>query len=232
MDHMMPEMDGVEATRRIRALGGGFEKLPVIALTANAVSGMREMFLANGFSDYLAKPVELPRLNEIVEKWIPENKRVTFGVSAAKDNIRPLSIEIDGVDTAKGIVSVGGKEEVYVEVLEAYCSDVTERMEFLRDFEERIKNSLPDESAISLFVTHVHALKSASAIIGSSEISKSSAALEAAGRGRDMETVKSLLGTFCDALASLVGRIERAVPANRRDEGGSLPDQPLSTQGV
>jgi signal transduction histidine kinase/CheY-like chemotaxis protein len=76
MDHMMPEMDGVEAVKRIRALGGErFERLPIIALTANAMSNMREMFLANGFDDFLAKPMEIPKLNDIMERWIPQEKK-------------------------------------------------------------------------------------------------------------------------------------------------------------
>ncbi len=76
MDHMMPVMDGVEATRRIRALPGERAKtLPIVALTANAVSGTRDMLLANGMSDYLAKPIEISKLNEILERWIPREKR-------------------------------------------------------------------------------------------------------------------------------------------------------------
>jgi signal transduction histidine kinase/CheY-like chemotaxis protein/HPt (histidine-containing phosphotransfer) domain-containing protein len=75
MDHMMPGMDGVEATRIIRDLGGRFRDLPVIALTANVVSGMREMFLANGFSDCLSKPIEMSRLEEVLWNWIGEAKR-------------------------------------------------------------------------------------------------------------------------------------------------------------
>jgi signal transduction histidine kinase/ActR/RegA family two-component response regulator len=76
MDHMMPDMDGVETTRRIRALDGEkFESLPIIALTANSMSEMRDMFLANGFSDFLAKPIEIPKLNEMMERWISPTKK-------------------------------------------------------------------------------------------------------------------------------------------------------------
>ncbi|MDR2663195.1 MAG: response regulator [Treponema sp.] len=78
MDHMMPEMDGVDTTRAIRALekerqeqeGDGEKQIPIIALTANAIVGMKEMFLQNGFSDYLSKPIEIGKFNEIVEKWL------------------------------------------------------------------------------------------------------------------------------------------------------------------
>jgi PAS domain S-box-containing protein len=77
MDHMMPGIDGIEATAQIRALEGEyFSRVPVIALTANAIVGVREMFLSKGFNDYLAKPIEISRLNELMEKWIPRYKRL------------------------------------------------------------------------------------------------------------------------------------------------------------
>jgi signal transduction histidine kinase/CheY-like chemotaxis protein len=81
MDHMMPDMDGIEATARIRALEGEyFSRVPIIALTANAIAGMREMFLDKGFNDYLAKPIEISRLNELIERWIPREKRLKPGM--------------------------------------------------------------------------------------------------------------------------------------------------------
>ena len=77
MDHMMPGMDGVEATVAIRNLDGErFQKLPIVALTANAITGVKEMFLENGFNDYLAKPINPLRLNEILEMWIPMEKKM------------------------------------------------------------------------------------------------------------------------------------------------------------
>ncbi len=77
MDHMMPEMDGMEAVKHIRAMAGEdlyYRDLPIVALTANAVSGMREMFHDNGFSDYLSKPIELLKLHKTLERWIPKDK--------------------------------------------------------------------------------------------------------------------------------------------------------------
>jgi signal transduction histidine kinase/ActR/RegA family two-component response regulator len=77
MDHMMPEMDGIEATRRIRAMGGSRAELPMVALTANAVSGAREMFLSNGFSGFLSKPMDAEALAACLLKWLPEKLIVT-----------------------------------------------------------------------------------------------------------------------------------------------------------
>ncbi|MDR2584455.1 MAG: response regulator [Fibromonadaceae bacterium] len=73
MDHMMPQMDGIEATKLIRE--DGYAELPIIALTANAISGIKEMFLANGFNDFLSKPIDIVKLNAVLAKWIPKEKQ-------------------------------------------------------------------------------------------------------------------------------------------------------------
>jgi PAS domain S-box-containing protein len=72
MDHMMPEMDGVEAAKLIRVSGKKNAGVPIIALTANAVSGAREMFLSNGFNDLLSKPMDPKALAEALLRWLPE----------------------------------------------------------------------------------------------------------------------------------------------------------------
>ena len=77
MDHMMPGVDGLMATGLIRGLEGErFKTLPIVALTANAVSGMREVFLQNGFNDFLAKPIEIAKLTAVLDKWLPRTNLV------------------------------------------------------------------------------------------------------------------------------------------------------------
>ena len=71
MDHMMPEMDGIDTTRAIRELGGKFEKLTIIALTANAVGEVRNLFLEEGLQDFLSKPIDMKALDVIINKWLP-----------------------------------------------------------------------------------------------------------------------------------------------------------------
>ncbi|MCL1992354.1 MAG: ATP-binding protein, partial [Spirochaetes bacterium] len=85
MDHKMPGLDGVETTKRIRALAAGdapadaagayFKDLPIVALTANAVDGAKEMFLENGLNDFLSKPIDTVKLGQILETWLPKEKR-------------------------------------------------------------------------------------------------------------------------------------------------------------
>ena len=74
MDHMMPGMDGVEATLEIRRMGGKYELLPIVALTANAVSGAKEMFLKNKFNGFISKPIDSHELSKVLEIWLPPEK--------------------------------------------------------------------------------------------------------------------------------------------------------------
>ncbi|MDR1732828.1 MAG: response regulator [Synergistaceae bacterium] len=76
MDHMMPEMDGIEVTNRIRACSDWRARVPIIALTANAISGMMEIFLKNGMNDFISKPIELDKLHSILLTWLPQQKIV------------------------------------------------------------------------------------------------------------------------------------------------------------
>lgn len=79
MDHMMPGMDGIQTTNAIRALGGRYADIPIIALTANAVSGMREYYLENQMDDFLSKPMDMNKLSEKLMKWLPQEKIVLKG---------------------------------------------------------------------------------------------------------------------------------------------------------
>jgi CheY-like chemotaxis protein len=100
MDHKMPEMDGVETTQHIRAWEAEKkrDRLPVVALTANAVSGMREMFLQNGFDDFLSKPIDTVMLNAILKKWVPKEKQADSALESGKTKSPHLPvIEIEGV---------------------------------------------------------------------------------------------------------------------------------------
>lgn len=77
MDHMMPDLDGVETTHQIRSLPGDYyKKVPVVALTANAVNGAREMFLRESFQDFVPKPIEIKTLERVLKRWIPREKQL------------------------------------------------------------------------------------------------------------------------------------------------------------
>jgi signal transduction histidine kinase/FixJ family two-component response regulator/HPt (histidine-containing phosphotransfer) domain-containing protein len=205
MDHMMPGMDGMETTAAIRAAPGEyFGTVPIIALTANAVSGMKDMFLENGFNDFLSKPIDVHRLYKLMERWVPREKRVKSGRRVHESDSTPeTGLKIEGLDASHGLASTGGTVEGYVKVLEAYCRDADKRIEIL--------SSVPDESGLAAFITQVHALKSASASVGADEISRFAAKLEEAGKNGDVDFIAARLSMFRENLSGLVGRIRLAL---------------------
>ncbi|MDR2522856.1 MAG: response regulator [Synergistaceae bacterium] len=200
MDHMMPGMDGIEAAKAIRALGGNW--VPIIALTANAIVGMREMFLENGFDDFLAKPIETRKLNELMGKWVPQERRKPLDLGRDSPET-PRAMEIEGLDTKRGTALTGGTEAGYRTVLRQYCRDASARMEFLDlSYAERDPKN---------FITQVHALKSASASIGALDLSEAAASLEKAGKAGDAEYIRTHLDDFRQKLFETVTRVRAAL---------------------
>ncbi|MDR2096224.1 MAG: response regulator [Treponema sp.] len=222
MDHMMPGMDGIEAMTRIRALEGEgeyFKRLPIIALTANALSGMQEMFLSKGFNDYLAKPIEITKLNALIERWVPQEKRRLVSEAEVVPESAPvMGLEIEGLDTEKGLAMTGGTEAAYREVLERYCRDVEERLPALR--------GLPSLEDMPSFVIQVHALKSASASIGAEALSTKAQLLENAGRADDLGVIAEHLPVFRQNISTLATRIRAALHLDEKPE--EEPDKTAS----
>jgi CheY-like chemotaxis protein len=214
MDHMMPGMDGVEAVELIRRWekeqGEASGRIPVsiVALTANAVSGMREMFLTKGFDDFLSKPIDVFKLDGIIAEWIPKEKQVKAGETQgaekepAQESLRQ-GLVIPGVDTGRGIIMCGGTIESYKQVLSTFRKDAEKRIDILR--------KVPDGSELASFVTQVHALKSASASIGADEISRMAAELEEAGKNGDTDFIGENLAAFRENLSGLVDLIKPAL---------------------
>jgi len=236
MDHMMPEMGGIEATAAIRKLetrnklsGNNGKQIPVVALTANAVVGMREMFIENGFNDFLSKPIDVSKLDEILDRWITEKEAVTreqgagngdrcsdydsfsklYPDSSNRDSpvpspnspIPPL-LAIPGVDVQKGVALLRGSLKAYKKILIMFCKDVAVRLSQLQ--------KMPEADTLPAFIIQVHSLKSVSASIGAQEVSSHAAGLEAAGKAADMAFIREHLPGFTVQLAELEKNI-RAV---------------------
>lgn len=109
MDHMMPEMDGVETLHRIRGkVGNYYQKVPVIALTANAIAGMRERFLKDGFADFLEKPVEVSVLERVLRRNLPEEKMIPVGTK--KEEAAPARQVVDVGETKSETQSVEAED--------------------------------------------------------------------------------------------------------------------------
>jgi CheY-like chemotaxis protein len=219
MDHMMPGMDGLEAAALIRTLEGDYyQKLPIIALTANAVSGMREMFLEKGFNDYLTKPIEIAKLDELMAKWIPKEKQIKAGAEINRETFSGESgITIPGVDAKRGIKMTGGTEAGYRKVLVQFRKDAEERLHLLEIFLGASRQGV--EQNLAAFTTQVHALKSASATIGAAGLSARAAELEAEGKAENMTAIREKLPEFVKQLAELVEGINAVLSANNSAAG-------------
>ena len=166
LDHMMPEMDGIETLQRAKTMTDSpCQHTPFIALTANAVAGVKEMFLAKGFNDYLAKPVDGKTLEHMVQKYLPPEK-----IEAAGENPSTTSQQID-LPTA--MQYCGNDEEMQKKFLSMFVA----RREAVTKLLEK------DLSAdnIADYTTHVHALKSTALSIGGIQLSEAAKALEMAG---------------------------------------------------
>ena len=220
MDHRMPDMDGVEATGHIRDLGENdprFKTLPIVALTANAVSGMREVFLESGFDDFLSKPIETSKLHNVLEKWIKPKygKRKTTitqvletaqEANSGKDNLT-TNLAIPGIDIEKGLLHSGGKMELLLEILNVFCDDGRERIQMIHDCLEK--------GDIITYTIHVHALKSASANIGAMKLSDAAKNLENAGNRQDMDYIYDNNGAFLTDMQKLISNISIALPSSK-----------------
>jgi signal transduction histidine kinase/CheY-like chemotaxis protein len=207
MDHMMPGMDGIEATAIIRSWEAvqNKENVPVIALTANAVSGMREMFLEKGFNDYLSKPIEIVKLDEMMSRWIPEEKQIKAGREIRREVFSgETGIVISGLDTKRGVNMTGGTEAGYRKVLAQFYTDALERLPVFAPFPAATDCG---DAGCGDIAVQAHAIKSAAGTIGAMEVSAEAAALEAAGKAGDAAAIRDGLPCFYKRLTELVGAI-------------------------
>jgi signal transduction histidine kinase/response regulator of citrate/malate metabolism len=217
MDHMMPGMDGLEAAASIQAwkAARNEKSVPIIALTANAVLGMKEMFLAKGFSDYLSKPIEIVKLDEVISRWVPAEKKIKTGKVIKRETLSgETGIVIPGTDTKKGINMTGGTEAGYRKVLAQFHKDTIERLPVF---------AVPaTEPALSAFAIQAHAIKSAAGTIGAAAVSNMAAVLEAAGKAGDIKAVNETLPEFRKHLAELIEGIGTVLEEEPEKNGGGL----------
>ncbi|MCL2249506.1 MAG: ATP-binding protein [Oscillospiraceae bacterium] len=201
MDHMMPEMDGVEAVQIIRNMGGKYMELPIIALTANAIIGVKEILLENGFNDYLSKPIVLDKITHILAKWIPEEKQQK--ATHTEEIQQTPDIHIEGIDAALGIAFSRGAEN-YLDNLKTFMEGGTAKVEQL--------TSTLEKGDIALYEIYVHGMKSACANIGATALSEEAQHLEDAAIAGNAQFIWENNAAFIDALQKLFTGIEDALP--------------------
>jgi signal transduction histidine kinase/CheY-like chemotaxis protein/HPt (histidine-containing phosphotransfer) domain-containing protein len=222
MDHMMPDMNGVETLKAIRALGGAyFEELPVVALTANAMKGMRQEYLDYGFQDYLMKPIEITRLDAVLARWIPREKQNKNkpDLSLAEGNSGEGGAKwleelryIEGLDIEDALTHVGNMTN-YLEVLKQFCVEMGSHIAGVR--------LALDEADWAAYALGVHSVKGAFATIGAKSIADWAKTLELAAKAGDTALCQEQTAEFCDAMSALRERLRDILPSDERAPVGS-----------
>jgi len=204
MDHMMPEMDGIETTKIIRS--SGYSR-PIIALTANALVGQAEMFMRNGFDGFIPKPIDSRRLNAILNEFVRDKKppevvekaRKQRSDKAVQEKTRPSELEkfflIDARGAAKKLEEFSGK---------------------INELEEK---------DIELYEITVHGMKSALANIGEAELSEKARELEQAAIEKNIEKMSNGTPSFLSELKSLIEKMDDKIKREKASNGAQITEE-------
>jgi signal transduction histidine kinase/CheY-like chemotaxis protein/HPt (histidine-containing phosphotransfer) domain-containing protein len=244
MDHMMPEMDGIEATRIIKEeIGTDYARnIPIIALTANAIIGNAEMFLSKGFQDFLSKPIDIIKLDETINRWVRDKKlekelaargeSVGDGASApdgsgagsGSGNTGAFDGKaVQGINLADGLARFGGDEQAYMDVLRSYAKNTPELISKARGLS---RDTLAD------YAVTVHGLKGASRNIGALSLGDKAEELEKAAKAGDYGYASQNNDEFLEkagkAVSGIEGLLAEIDAADTRDTLPS-PDKTILT---
>ena len=217
LDHMMPDKDGIETLHEMRGASDDLNRnTSAICLTANAISGAREKYLSEGFDDYLTKPIEADKLEEMLIRFIPEKKVVlSESDDEPQKEEKPLPewlLQCEGIDTEQGVKNCGGTEE-YLSVLTGFYSAIDDRADEIATYynNEDFKN----------YTIKVHALKSSARSIGAMDLSEKARLLEEAGNENNVDFIKENTAELLTDYRSLVNTLSAV-----SEKSSDLPDIP------
>ena len=221
MDHMMPQMDGIETTQLIREMGTEYtSNVPIIALTANAIKGVEEMFIESGLNDFIAKPLEIKRLGTIMHRWIPKDKQLKSLSSSrnsepVQDSAKQSDAEIiiSGADTEKA-ARILGSSEALLEILNVIYTDGLKKIPRIRE--------LLEHKDYKNYTIEVHALKSVAAGICADALSEHAKKHEFAGKEGNYAYIDSDAEALLMEYSQLLENILPYVQLPEKAEEGQL----------
>lgn len=225
VDHMMPGMDGVELVHILRAKEEEFyQHVPVVALTANAIKGVQDMFLENGFDDFLPKPIDIKRLGQVMYKWLPKEKQLDKDIfkeeqhiSASdelKEKAKIVFSKVSGLSLESGLMLCDNDIEILLEVIKIYVKSA-------KAIFERIDEAYATKNFHNYGI-EVHGVKSASKNIGANLLSEEARKLEMESKAENetyvmthheqfYEDYKKLIDELAEALKLVVPKEEKAL---------------------
>jgi len=214
MDQMMPEMDGIEATWRIRQIAG-YDDTPIIALTANAVIGMKEQFLSSGLDDYLTKPIDVGDLNRVLLGWLPEDSilrseaaPVPAHAHAENTASSPILREIAShcsIAVTEALKQIGGSEETYLLILKTFCNNAEKKLSILR-------SSLA-AGDLNSYRIEIHGQRSAMNNIGMPRLSEKARKLELAAEKSAMDYIKANSESYIHEVEAFAAQVNSLMPS-------------------
>ncbi|MDO5574229.1 MAG: ATP-binding protein [bacterium] len=218
VDHMMPGMDGVELVHRIRETDDDFMKtVPIVALTANAIKGVQDMFLSNGFDDFLSKPIEIKRLGQVMRKWIPAEKQLKKEEKDSQDlpenesvtdasNVEQFSqvfARVENLNIKEALERCSDDTSILHEVIKIYVASSNDTL-------ERISNALEGDNYKN-YATEVHGIKSSSKSIGANMLAEEAYRLEMAGKEDHIQYIEEHNEGFLVVYRLLIKQLKAAL---------------------
>ena len=202
MDHMMPEMDGIETLREMKAMPDNMSlDAPVIALTANAVKGSREMYIEHGFTDYISKPVSAGVMENMLKKYLSEELIVP--VEDNDSGMPEITRYTESFSFAKGLYYAGGDERQYMDTIEVFYNSWEKDRAALAEYERK-----EDWKG---YENCVHSLKSSARYIGAIKLGDIAEELEKyAGLGNKSK-IQSLIGEFITEWDNVLGVADKII---------------------
>ncbi len=218
LDHMMPKMDGIETLNHMMEENLLSEYTPVIALTANAVNGAKEQYLAMGFDGYLSKPIDVSKLEHMLEKFLPEelvSHKQAEEIQAESDDVQTLADA--GFDTEAALRFTAGDRNFYLELVTLFADRCESNLPLIRsDYE---KKDWTD------YEIKVHSLKSTARQIGANELADLALEQELAAKDKKIDVIDAgaeILFAKYEELCELIHRIIKQKQSD--EESGSLGD--------
>jgi HPt (histidine-containing phosphotransfer) domain-containing protein len=221
----MPKMDGIETVKKIRELG---YKHPIVALTANAVLGNADLFLENGFDDFISKPIDMRQLNNILKKYIRDKQppevleAVALEYAEHQENetavkLLPPDIKIPGLDIEQGVARYDNNEAIYINILRAYTASLRT---ILSECENVTENDLAD------YKVKIHGIKGASLNIYAQPLAEIAYELEKAASAENYKFVTENNPKFFKLGKELAENLENLLSQTEKENPKPVKEKP------
>ena len=230
MDHMMPDIDGIEAVKLIREIGGDYaSNIPIIVLTANAITGNEEMFLQLGFNDFLSKPIDILRLDSVVHRWVRDKRREQEETPAAEAAPREIAFaqplvswQVQGINIHKALEQFSNMEDALLGAFRSYNAHIHTLLDNLRIFPHQ-----GQDERLQQYIVAAHSIKGASYGVCADEIGQQAGELERAGRANDFDFIAAHTGELINAAEKTAADLALCLEKEQAKPRKAEPDTAL-----